>query len=913
MRFLYAKFIGYIGFYNGIGKSEFSIDFRRCKNNICVIHGANGTGKSTLLKALNLMPDRNENFVPNLDASKELILSDGSNMYNIFIIHPLDKKNNRQVSKASICKNGIELNPNGNISSYKEIIFDEFGLDSNYIALSRISGDDRGLADKTPAERKRFISSIISNLETYNNIYKNLNKKTNTLNSYINNLSYKIQNIGDENYLNTSRDSILSRYNNIKKEIELLSAKLVSDQTILKVNDPTLSIQSEWDNLKSSIDIETSNYDKLNSFLTDFYNKHGEISTNKDDIKVVIENSRKKIDDIKTTISEFTSIQVNAKNISIQSKNDIDRYNNKILNIDIDSNGDKLKEKLDETKDRIDNINSQFKEYNIKDIDNISTSEIDQIIKIIYDMIKTVDTIYEYLPVNDMENYCDIKLNSNQSINNLINSNIEDTSMITNNLHYSETELSKILADKDTANLLNIRPGKCDIDSCPFISASLDVLKKYDNKKDNIDKRISEIQLDIDNYNKKLKENEDDLKILRSYLSTDTCLDALNAKIVSNYDIISKFSKIIQITDFRAIIMGIRNRSMFNDIRDSISIIDNLKNNIVIYKSISKVYDNLQSQYNIYENKKSRIDEYNDEINKCNSIIEKQEDIYNEYNIRIKDQRYFLEKESDNLDDYSIADKKIDEFNKSKEKLDKYKFDFKIVNERIKSSADILKEVNDIKNKLLDYKTQLDPLEKQKTEIDSKLMMLSSFKQEYGEYKHKYDIIDVLKKYSTPTKAGIQSVFMSMYMDSTLDLANQLLGMIFNGEYRLMEYSINENEFRIPFVGSSGLPVDDISSGSTSQVCIMGMIINLVILNQASTKYNIASLDEIDGGLDHYNRMMFVDILQKLIQILHIDQLIIISHSVESALSNIDLIELSPVDEDDNFSGANIIYSYKEK
>src|SRR5574344_2149637 len=111
MRFLYAKFIGYIGFYNGLGKSELSIDFSRCKNHICVINGANGTGKSTLLKALNLMPDHNENFVPNMDASKQLRLQDGSNIYDIFITNPIDKNNNGLVSKASICKNGVELNP----------------------------------------------------------------------------------------------------------------------------------------------------------------------------------------------------------------------------------------------------------------------------------------------------------------------------------------------------------------------------------------------------------------------------------------------------------------------------------------------------------------------------------------------------------------------------------------------------------------------------------------------------------------------------------------------------------------------------------------------------------------------------------------------------------------------------------
>ena len=69
-------------------------------------------------------------------------------------------------------------------------------------------------------------------------------------------------------------------------------------------------------------------------------------------------------------------------------------------------------------------------------------------------------------------------------------------------------------------------------------------------------------------------------------------------------------------------------------------------------------------------------------------------------------------------------------------------------------------------------------------------------------------------------------------MGKTLTLANQLLSMLFNGEYKLLPYIINENEFRIPFIGN-GMTVDDVSSGSTSQVCMIGMIMNLVLLISA--------------------------------------------------------------------------------
>ena len=74
------------------------------------------------------------------------------------------------------------------------------------------------------------------------------------------------------------------------------------------------------------------------------------------------------------------------------------------------------------------------------------------------------------------------------------------------------------------------------------------------------------------------------------------------------------------------------------------------------------------------------------------------------------------------------------------------------------------------------------------------------------------------------------TLFMQLYMTKTKELANQVLSMLFGGGYTILDFIINSNEFRIPFVGE-GLPVDDISSGSASQIAMMGMIINLVLLN----------------------------------------------------------------------------------
>ena len=68
MRYLYACFEGYIGFYTGLGLTKLEIDFSKCKHNIVLISGMNGCGKSTLMNSLSVFPDDSSSFVEFLDA-----------------------------------------------------------------------------------------------------------------------------------------------------------------------------------------------------------------------------------------------------------------------------------------------------------------------------------------------------------------------------------------------------------------------------------------------------------------------------------------------------------------------------------------------------------------------------------------------------------------------------------------------------------------------------------------------------------------------------------------------------------------------------------------------------------------------------------------------------------------------------
>ena len=909
MRILHIKLVGYVGLYNGIGVKDLEIDFTRSRNRICVISGANGCGKSTLLNALNILPDGRDLLVPSFSASKSIVLSDNDIIYNINILYPIDSSGNRITTKAYIQKNGVELNQNGNVSSYKDIIFNEFDLDSNYITLSHLSGDDRGLADKKPAERKKFLASISGSLDVYNDIYKNLNKKANTYKSYINNLTGKIRAIGNESNLRSGLVSLSNRETKLTDMIEVLKTEIIQNQTLIQVNDPDGKLQERYNTIESELnDIGRKNtlaLKELRVFYEDNFDT-SETKLNKESLLSEIEELNTQINYHKDKRNENNTNILVLTN-SIQNNTDrIEANNIRIskLSNDIDQGLDK---QISIYTDRLNSIRQEFLSYNMNPDNVISKTDMDQLIFVLSEFIKDIDLLYESVNGYSISEFIEIiKQNKISSHLQIENKNLDELNSVNSKL---EKQLMQAKSDLSIVSVLDSRPSECKIDSCLFLKESFKALNKYKDKKE-IEDQIEYLEGFIADNNKLIDEIKDDIEKYNNMLSSETILDAIIALLDSNHAILSNFSMTRGIRDSETLYGRISRNYMFNEFRD-LSVLTNISNDIIEYNNINKVYNNLLSLQKTNNRNIEECNELLSEVKELESIIEKDK---SNREALIKDNT-FLDGLINNCEiRINLINGLISRYDKWVEVDNKYKLlelEFKNLQKQFEGSTEILQRISKAQQELLSAKNELSPIVDQRKNIESQLLLLESYSKEYNEYSEKYIVIDKLKRYSSPT-GGIQSLFMSLYMNKTLDLANQLLGMIFQGQYKLLEYVINQDEFRMPFIGN-GLIVDDISSGSTSQVCIMGMIINLVLLNQASTKYNITRLDEIDGGLDHQNRYMFVDILQKIIQILNIEQLFIISHSVESALSNVDVIQLAPIpDYEDVFTGANIIYSYKE-
>ena len=327
-----------------------------------------------------------------------------------------------------------------------------------------------------------------------------------------------------------------------------------------------------------------------------------------------------------------------------------------------------------------------------------------------------------------------------------------------------------------------------------------------------------------------------------------------------------------------------------------------------VYKANKELLSKYEKEYSIYHQKADIIEEINndlDELNKkVNIIIEK---IHNENKI-LKEKSLLIEEIKNELEVYRILHQLYSE----KEHLNE---SIMQINNELDNLSSSMNDINDYFNKIDYIKKELNKINPQINNNNNhihnilySLRQLEDYEKEYKEYNTKYNTIELIKKYTSPTKEGIQTLFIQLYMGRTLTMANELLSLFFNGAMELLPYVINENEFRIPCHNTnSNIINDDINSCSSSEKSIISMLISFALLNQSSTKYNILRLDEVDGVLDQINRSSYLVALDLIMAKLNVETCFVISHSSEFDSNDVDVIYLG--DRPEMISG-NIIFTY---
>lgn len=895
MRLLRLRLENYIGIYNGMGLSSIEIDFSKCIHKVLIIKGDNGTGKSTIFKALTPLADSSIDYIPDKTAIKEIAYeTDFQTILNIKY-ESLVKDGIRRPTKCYLNRlnpdGSIEnLNPSNNITTAKEVIYDVLGIDDNFITLSQLSANKKGLGGLKPSERKRYVNSIISSLAAFNSIHKLITTKSTVLKSIIDSYVTKLSQIGN---------------------IAIVEDAIKKDTLALK----------ELDNKKNgliseiaTIKAELSRLDSSGNFLDDYKN----LSMR----KIILEKEIRDLPDIEEYSEEkliqyekdMAKYEANEEMLSSRAKELLDeesKINNNITELTIKLDSLYNKEHMDDLNSKIESTKKELESYKpyfhlFKTYKDISEQDYETVKLVIEKFNSTVENIFQTYSETVRK----------ESMNSLRTGKKEVILDHTEILSGLEKQLEDLRTEKRDVEFLNNRskdynkiPDDCNHKSdCPFIK---DVVEA----KNALRSRQSLYSLST-KINSTLDAIESAKNLAEENMIKTQCLYEMKSileYIQSMSKIIRKFPGTESLDSINTLYHNIE-----NGIRLNFESVDKYQE----FKNISTIVSALEEDLHSYESSKEKLISANSEIRILQEKIDT--DLKNLSTIRDSKLSIFAEIEkirSSKMEIEMVLDS-IRYAKINKEKFEEVSVELNEITNKIESmekNTVLIKDLTDKLNRRASelsalQNTDLPAISKAIEENKYRMVLFEQYTRDSQEYAAKYNEVQMIKKYTSIH--GIQTVYMSVFMNSILNTTNTLLRLLFGGRFTLQPFIINENEFNIPCADSEGRVREDISLMSDSQLSMISMLISFVLLRNSSNRYNIIKLDEVDDNLDSMNRIQFSILIEQIMNDLGFDQCLIISHNNELDLSNTDIVILKMESQEmiDSLynSGGNILFSYNE-
>lgn len=921
MKLQYMRLKNFIGIQLGLGVNEIEIPFYKGINKICMMLGANGSGKSTILDNAVPQPyvtgnDRAKIIIAGEDGEKELWYKRGNLTYKILITYKWNKSTESHSTKGFITRinetQGVEeeLNPNGNITSFKDIVDMEFMLDPAFMRLCKLSQEAVNISRMKTTERKTLMSSLLEEASAYIAYGKKVDGKCRFLNTTIKNLASKINKIGNIDDINLNLDRVTKQVLEVQGDLEVYNNTVAVAQSKLE----SLPLD-EYNRLKESIDGDSRalNGNKVEkqkilnkSYSSSQLEKYKESIEKCDSmalekLKLTAEvkrtqksNQEQELKDkLNSTRAKFettaTELQVNSKQkesihrleLPDDIKKSISIYEDQLKDIDAKLAG-------------VDVVYESDKLIKVQDLVQEINLRIDRNLNIAPELLDALLINFEKGTCISLKKQFDSKYEMNVGMEyNLIHKKIPAV----------QEKLFNLKAQRSLKAKLEERPSNCKIDTCPFI---IDALRVPIDLEDQINK----YELELKNLSKKY---EDAKKAQDVYMdASKICLEFqdIYGMMKDNRELLEEAPDNWNFT-VRAFINRIKNHSIFNDpaidlnshliiaslnerYREIVDdILPRLKKDLELSQHTEFL---LQSYINKIESCTRLLEEYENDMNSIQSTISTLDTEINDLSLFIDELNHLIYCQT-NIED---CEKKLTNLRKEEEKF----------KELIDQHNKIAKEYEEAARMVSVYQNKLENLndEKEKYTYDAKLY--NEYTNERTKLEQSYIIHEKIR-YALSSKTGIPLIFLDMYLNKTRIYANGILEELFGDEYRLCSFEINATEFRIPCEVRGEL-VSDISLMSSGERAIISLVLSLTLMYQASSvgSYDVITLDEMDAVLDRNNRNRFVDALEKLMEIFNIEQILAVSHSDGFESYPVDLVLLRDYTLE-NSNNKTIIYKFK--
>lgn len=834
----------------GMKKNKIELDFSDYKNKICLIVGPNGSGKTSILSMLHPFADignldvRNSNnlILEGKSGYKEITIRKNNIDYIIKHYYTAHKGKSHSV-KSYIMKDDLELNPNGNVTSFKEVVRNELHIEPDYLKLIRLGSNVTSLIGMSPTERKNFMTKLMDDIGVFLDYYKSVNTKLRQLDGMLTMSINKLNKLGIDD-INTLKDeismndeelkSIEKDYQIVNGNIELLRSKIDELGDINSVRIDYSDIKKKYTKMSKKMEKKTE-LKKL-EYYTEAIQSYTERKT-----FLISEISRLE-SLITSTISQIDSLEVTVRDQKVQ----INKINNTNKEI----------QDLDELLVRM-NKKRESMELSLGDFTPpLSKNELENLIIFLKNMQNILRTTYEFGegPVHKVTSLMLKDKNVLKYIDNQVGK-LESSDgekvprFIRNILNRVDLKNGEIDCCKDCVGKTLFNQIKMIIES----ESDNEDVESYDFYKsmESSYKNINTVLMNMEDYRDKI--NLLPYK-LRDSFDRDIMLKKIGSlKYIYNEE---KFNQLLSLVTEYETYVELCSRT--KETEDMITRLKVGSGDTGVSDLIQKLESNISGLRNDIETWKESVLELRNELKTTTETITEYEDI-----------RDAIE-------------------------------NFEDVKEKYINLSNIISTHNELNDKLMNSSIRLNSLSRRietcRSELDKKRIKAREYEIYNSDIKKmtkKYDEMSIVKD-SLSSKQGIPLQFIGSYLRNTEDITNELLDIVYDGKISIDNFELTSSDFSIPYFNND-MRIPDVKYASQGELSFLSIALSFALSHQALKRYNIMLLDEIDGPLDVDNRWKFIKILERQIEGVDSEQCFLISHNDMFKNYPVDIIDVEKI------------------
>ena len=856
---------------NAMNTNEISIDFSKAMNKICLIVGRNGSGKTSLLSLLhpfagigNLdVRDSLNLILEDKEGYKEIHISNGDDYYIIKHFYSPHKDKSHSV-KSYIMKNDNELNINGNVSSFKEYVKAELGVETDHLKLIRIGSNVTSMIDLSETERKNYMSKLLDEIGIFLMYYKKVNTDLHQLKEMISHTVDKLNKLNIEDI------------NDAKSSLKKLHSSLDMEQ--LKYDDITKNL-SIYEHEIASINDTATLKDRLNDTGKKI-NKMEKILLNKDSFESEDpEFYNKKIIEMEKDLVAFQT-QIDSEDITIKRTLDfLEQFYEQLrllkVQYDKQKKSDDILQNLSEERRKITKQIAQISDDIIDFKCYYTKSEFENFFVFVKNKQVVLNKTYEF--GKEIIQKIISLLREDKNVMQFINSklmNMEENND-SDSLFLSTISKRFNFHDKDISIFDN-----CNNDKCEAKQLWIQIKNIFDGKI----------------YSKEKKRD------ISYYKDMEYAYQNIK-------DVILSFGEYKSIIDILP--DNIKNKFTLGSIYDSIYSLDKIYNE----KDMNELYSFL-SEYDDYINLLKKKKEIEDTIDKfgldsdttSDFIMEQIESIENQINTAtevVNSGKNTIIKLKEKVDDTTRTLESYRDLKETFEKYDLLKDEYNKLNVEYDSYIFYKKLIQEAESELLSSRHMIDSINSEIQKLVSRIDQYKSLKKELDLYNKKYDEMTLVKE-ALSSKKGMSLYYIKNYLGNTEDITNELLDIAYNGQIYIDNFKITPTEFTIPFYNRGKL-IKDVKYASQGEISFLSIALSFGLASQTLSKYNIMLLDEIDGPLDTTNREKFIKIMENQIERIGSEQSFLITHNDMFSSYPVDVLDLNFDNQEKKYELANYI------